>query len=107
MDDITAKNFNRKVLKSKQPVLIYFCGHHCYSSKRIEPILNDLSEEMGKKMKFVKFMVDKDTFEFTKRFNINAVPTFLIFKGGVMINSLVGLVPKPVLRTFLEESIKL
>ncbi|MCK5709299.1 MAG: thioredoxin, partial [Deltaproteobacteria bacterium] len=47
MDDITAKNFNREVLKSKQPVLIYFCGHHCYSSKRIEPILNDLSEEMG------------------------------------------------------------
>ena len=107
MDDITAKTFNRKVFKSKQPVLVYFCGHYCYPCKRIEPILNDLSEEVGKKVKFVKFMVDKDSFEFTQRFNLNAVPTLLIFKGGVMVNSLVGFVPKPVLRTFLEESIKL
>ena len=107
MDDITVKTFNRKVFKSKQPVLVYFCGHHCYPCKRIEPILNDLSEEIGKKMKFLKFMVNEDSFEFTERFNLNAVPTLLIFKGGVMVNSLVGFVPKPVLRTFLEESIKL
>jgi len=52
-------------------------------------------------------MIDEDSFEFAERFNLNAVPTLLIFKGGVMINSLVSFVPKPVLRTFLEESIKL
>jgi len=107
MDEITVKNFNRKVFKSKQPVLVYFCGLHCYPCKRIEPILKDLSEEVGKKMKFVKFMVDEDSFEFAKQFNLNAVPTLLIFKGGVMVNSLVGFVPKPVLRKFIEESVKL
>lgn len=107
MDKITTKNFNRRVLKSKQPVLVYFTGHHCYPCKRIEPILIDLAEELGSKMKFLKFMVDEDSFEFTERFNLNAVPTLLIYKGGVMINSLVGFVPKEVLRTFLEESIKL
>ena len=107
MDEITAKNFNRRVFKSKQLVLVYFCGHHCYPCKRIEPILNDLSEELGKKIKFVKFMVDEDSFEFAEQFNLNAVPTLLIFKGGVMVNSLVGFVPKQVLITFLEESIKL
>lgn len=107
MDEITTRNFNRRVFKSKRPVLVYFTGHHCYPCKRIEPILIDLSEEMGSKMKFVKFMVDEDSFEFTERFNLNAVPTLLIHKGGVMINSLVGFVTKPVLRTFLEESIKL
>jgi len=107
MDEITVKNFNRRVFKSKHPVLVYFCGHYCYPCKRIEPILDDLSEEVGKKMKFVKFMVDEDSFEFTERFNLNAVSTLLIFKGGVMVNSLVGFVPKQVLRTFLEESIKL
>lgn len=107
MDEITPKNFNWRVLKSKRPVLVYFCGHYCYPCKRIEPILLDLSEEIGNKMKFVKFMVDEDSFEFTERFNLNAVPTLLIFSGGVMINSLVGFVPKAVLRTFLEESIRL
>jgi len=107
MNEITVKNFHRRVFKSKQPVLVYFCGHHCYPCKRIEPILNDLSEEVGKQIKFVKFMVDEDSFEFTERFNLNAVPTLLIYKDGVMINSLVGFVPKPVLRTFLEESINL
>ncbi len=107
MDEITTKTFNKKVFKSKTPVLLYFTGKYCYPCKRIEPILNDLSEEVGKKMKFVKFMVDEDSFKFTQQFNLNAVPTLLIFKGGVMINSLVGFVPKPVLRTFLEESIKL
>jgi len=107
MDEITAKDFNRRVLKSKLPVLVYFTGHHCYPCKRIEPILIDLSEEMGKEIKFVKFMVDEDSFDFTERFNLNAVPTLLIFSGGVMINSVVGFVPKAVLRTFLEESITL
>jgi thioredoxin 1 len=101
MNEITAKNFHQRVFKSKQPVLVYFCGHHCYPCKRIEPIHNDLSEEVGKKMKFVKFMVDEDSFEFTERFNLNAVPTLLIFKGGVMVNPLVGFVAKPVLRKFL------
>lgn len=107
MDKITTKTFNKKVFKSKKPVLLYFTGKYCYPCKRIEPILNDLSDEVGKKMKFLKFMVDEDSFEFTERFNLNAVPTLLIFKGGVMVNSLVGFVPKPVLRKFLEESIKL
>jgi thioredoxin-like negative regulator of GroEL len=51
-------------------------------------------------------MVDEDTFEFTKRFNLSAVPTLLIFKDGVMVNSLLGFVPKTVLRTFIEESMK-
>jgi thioredoxin 1 len=107
MDEITPKNFNRRVLKSKRPVLVYFTGHHCYPCKRIEPILIDLSKEMRKEMKFVKFMVDEDSFDFTERFNLNAVPTLLIFSGGVMTNSLVGFVPRAVLRTFLEESITL
>ena len=107
MDEITVKNFNQKVLKSKQPVVVYFTGHHCYPCKRIEPILTDLEEEIGNNMKFVKFMVDEGSFGFTERFNLNAVPTILIFSSGVMINSIVGFVPKEVLRTFLEESIKL
>ena len=107
MDEVTARNFNRRVIKSISPVLVYFTGHHCYPCKRIEPILIDLSDEMGKKMRFVKFMVDEDSFKFAERFNLNAVPTLLIFSGGVMTNSLVGFVPKEVLRTFLEESIKL
>jgi len=107
MIDVTKRTFRRRVLKSEQPVLVYFCGHHCYPCKRIEPILKDLSEELGDQMKFVKFMVDENTFEFAKRFNLNAVPTVLIFKDGVMINSLVGFVPKAVLRAFLEESMKL
>ena len=107
MDEITKNNFNRRVIKAKKPVLVYFTGHHCYPCKRIEPILIDLSEEIGSKMKFLKFMVDEDSFKFAERFNLNAVPTLLIFSGGVMINSLVGFVPKAVLRTFLEESIKL
>ena len=107
MDEVTPRNFNRRVLKSKRPVLVYFCGQHCYPCKRIEPILMDLSEEIGNMMKLVKFMVNEDSFEYTERFNLNAVPTLLIFSGGVMINSLVGFVPKTVLSTFLEESIKL
>jgi thioredoxin 1 len=62
IDEITKKNFNRRVLKSNRPVLVYFTGHHCYPCKRIEPILLDLSEEMGKKKRFVKFMVDEESF---------------------------------------------
>ena len=107
MKETNVTNFNRSVIKSKQPVLVYFTGKYCYPCKRIEPILNDLSQELGDEMKFLKFMVDENTFDFTERFNLNAVPTLLIFKDGVLMNSLVGFVAKPVLRAFLQESIKL
>lgn len=106
MKKINVKNFNRSVIKSKYPVLVYFTGKYCYPCKKIEPILKDLSQELEDEMKFVKFMVDENTFEFTERFNLNALPTLLIFKDGVLMNSLVGFVAKPVLRAFLEESIK-
>jgi len=106
MIDVTKKTFRRRVINSEKPVLVYFCGHYCYPCKRIEPILNDLAEEFPRDIKFVKFMIDEDTFDYAKRFNINAVPTLLIFKGGVMVNSLVGFIPKTVLRTFLEESLE-
>lgn len=107
MKEVTRKTFHRQVFKSQKPVLVYFCGQSCYPCKRIEPILSDLSEEFSKDIKCVKFIIDEDTFEYAKRFNIKAGPTLLIFKSGVMLNSLVGFVPKSVLRTFLEESIKL
>lgn len=107
MKDINVKNFNHNVIKSKQPVLVFFTGKYCYPCKRLEPILNDLSQELGDEMKFVKFMIDEKTFDYTERFNLNAVPTLLIFNDGVLINSLVGYVAKPVLKVFLEESIRL
>jgi len=105
MDEITTKTFNKKVLKSKIPILVFFTGKFCYPGKRIEPILNDLSEELGDQIKFVKFMVEEDTFDFAKGLYLKAVPTLLVFKNGVKVNSLIGFEAEPVLRKFIEESI--
>ena len=47
MDEVIANTFNEEVFKSKTPVLVYFTGKYCYPCKRIEPILNELSDEIG------------------------------------------------------------
>lgn len=105
MKEITPQNFKSKIFKPNITALIFFTGKWCYPCKRIQPILNELCEEFRGDMEFFQFMVDEETFKFAKRFNLNAVPTLIIFKKGVMVNSLVGYVTKPVLRNFLEETI--
>lgn len=107
MEELTIRNFNKKVLGSKKPVLVFFTGKFCYPGKRMEPILEGLSEDFGGSIKFLKFTVDENTFDFAKELKLKAVPTLAVYKEGANVNSLVGFEPEPVIASFIEESLRI
>ncbi len=91
---ITKDNFESEVLQSDQPVLLDFWATWCQPCKMTEPIVEQLAEEHAGKVKVAKVDVDQEP-EISQQFNVMSIPTFLMFKGGQPVGTLVGAQPKP------------
>ena len=94
-------NWEAEVLKADQPVLVDFWAEWCGPCKAIAPILDDLSNELGDQLKVVKVNVD-DNQELAQQFEIRAIPTSLLFKGGEIVDTMRGAASKPKFKTWLE-----
>ncbi len=93
MIEITDANFETEVLQATEPVLVDFWAEWCGPCKMMTPILNELATEMAAKVKVGKLNVD-DHRDTPQKFQIQAIPTLLIFKGGEMVASIVGVESK-------------
>ena len=92
MTEITSlEEFESKVLKSKEPVLVDFMAQWCGPCKALAPRLHELEAEG--KAKVVTIDIDKLR-ELAIKFRIMSVPTLFIFSGGKPVDSFIGLVSK-------------
>lgn len=87
--EITKANYKKEVLESKTPVILDAYATWCPPCKAVAPIFDELSNEMNGKVKFVKFNVDSEQ-SLAKELDITAMPTFLIFKNGKIVNRQMG-----------------
>ncbi len=78
---VTDATFEQEVLKSAQPVLVDFFAEWCGPCKAMAPALNELAADLKGKVKIVKLDVDKNP-GVTSKYQIRAMPTLMIFKGG-------------------------
>ncbi|HUJ11802.1 MAG TPA: thioredoxin [Verrucomicrobiae bacterium] len=90
---LTASNFEQEVAKSSQPVLVDFWAEWCGPCKMIAPLLDELADEKAGQLKIAKVNVD-DNQELASRFGIRAIPTLLLFKGGQVQETIVGMTGK-------------
>ena len=96
--------FEEEVTNSSTPVVVDFWADWCGPCKMIAPIVEDLAEEMGDKVKFAKMDVDSNP-QTAMQFSIRSIPTLLIFKDGKPVGQVVGALPKAVLKKRVEDAI--
>ena len=90
---LTDKNFNEEVINSPTPVLVDFWAVWCGPCKMIGPIVAEIAQEFEGKIKVGKVNVDENQTTAAK-YGIRGIPTLLFFKGGELVNQVVGVQPK-------------
>lgn len=97
---ITNTNIS-EVLASDKPVMIDFWATWCGPCRMLAPTVDAVEEEYDGRVVVAKCNVD-DADEVAMQFRIRNIPTLMFFKGGEMVNRLVGAVPKQEITSILD-----
>lgn len=93
ISDVTDATFEGEVLQSSTPVLVDFWAEWCAPCRAIAPIVKEIADDNGDKLKVVKVNIDESP-QTPGTYGIRSIPTVLVFKDGQVVSQLTGARPK-------------
>jgi len=100
----TDANFEREVIQSDIPVLVDFWATWCAPCKAISPLVDAVADEYAGKVKVGKVNVDENQAT-PGKYGVRGIPTIILFKGGAVIDQIVGAVPKSQLDALIAKAL--
>jgi thioredoxin 1 len=97
--EVTDETFETEVLGAELPVLVEFTADWCPPCRQMGPVLSAVAEEEAGRLRVVQLNVDHNP-ETTNAYQVLSMPTFMVFRGGEPLRSMVGARPK---RRLLQE----
>lgn len=101
---VNDKSFASEVLNSDVPVLVDFWATWCGPCRSISPIVEELAKEFSGRVKVTKLNVDECPATPTQ-YGVRGIPTLILFKGGKILDQLVGAHPKARLKALIEKAL--
>jgi thioredoxin 1 len=98
----TDGDFDAAVLKSSTPVLVDFWAEWCGPCRALAPTIDAVANDYAGKLKVGKLNVDENP-TVTMQYSVRGIPTVMIFKGGQVVDQVVGLVDKSTLKQALDK----
>lgn len=101
---VSDSTFETEVLKSDKPVLVDFYADWCGPCKAMGPLIDELAGELAGKAKVVKINID-DSPNAPTKYGVRGIPTFMVFKGGELVDTRVGGMSKAQLSDFIKAAL--
>jgi thioredoxin 1 len=101
---VTDNSFDSEVLQGDLPVVVDFWAEWCGPCKMIAPVLDELASEFQGKVKVMKLNVDENP-AVSAKFNVRSIPTLMFFKGGKVVDQIIGAKSKSDLKKRFEAAL--
>lgn len=102
--EINDASFESEVINSSKPVIVDFWASWCGPCKMLSPVIDEISDELSERAKFVKVNVDNNPIA-SSHYKIASIPTVMVFKEGKIVETMVGFRPKQAIKSALEKHI--
>lgn len=101
---VSDDSFQQQVLDAEQPTFVDFWASWCGPCRMVAPVFEELSKEYLGKVRFAKVNVDENP-KTPANYGVRGIPTMILFKGGRIVDQVVGAVPKVQLENIIKKAL--